>query len=177
MSYQNGFLETPYNAVVVENPADPPNPNLDNMARGTEFTEELPDSRVRVALHGKVRRSYDTGTALEWGGRIYTDSWGINSFSVEPRIYQWLIDDILFVRGRYRFYLQTAADDYEDNFFVLPSDRTQDSDLADFNSHTLGVALNWLATENTTFDLSLDYISRSDGIDHILASIGWHCDF
>lgn len=178
LTYQSGFLETPYNAVVVEDPADAPNPNLDNMARGTEITEELPDSRVRGAIHGKVRRHFGTGTALELGARVYSDSWGISSAALEPRVYQWLIKDQLMLRGRYRLYTQTEADDYQDHFLLTaPSERTQDSDLASFNAHTLGLKLIWYVREDLTLDIGSDIISRDDGIDQLLGSIGLRYEF
>ncbi|MCA9001899.1 MAG: hypothetical protein KDB61_08250, partial [Planctomycetes bacterium] len=48
LTAQSGFLGTPINAVVVEDPGDPPNPNLANNARGTEWDEVLPDTRTRI---------------------------------------------------------------------------------------------------------------------------------
>jgi hypothetical protein len=53
LSTQSGFLETAYNAVVLEDPGLPPNPNLANNANGIEITEELPDTRGAI---GRARR-------------------------------------------------------------------------------------------------------------------------
>ncbi len=175
---QSGFLETAYNAVVVEDPSLPPNPNLDNMARGMEITEELPDTRVRVALNGRIRHYFGGGNALELGGRLYGDDWGITSIAIEPRFYTWLVEDRLRLRLRYRFYTQTAADAYEDHFVLTaPSERTQDSDLADFNSHTFGARLFWDIGKNQTLDFGGEFVKRSDGLDQILGSIGWSIAF
>lgn len=176
-TFQDGFLETPYNAVVIEDSALAPNPNLDNNARGLEVVEELPDSRVRGAIFGRVRHSLSDLTSVELGTRLYTDSWGISSVAVEPRLYRWLVKDVLSARLRYRFYLQTEADDYQDRFFAAPKERTQDSDLADFTSHTVGVRFDWHAAENMRFDIGVDYLLREDDLNQLMASIGLLWEF
>lgn len=173
IAQQSGFLETPYNAVVREDDLLPPNPNLANNARGEELTEELPDDRTRGAVHGWVRTRTEPGRAWELGGRIYSDSWGINSVTVEPRWYQNLVTDTLDMRVRYRFYLQTEADYFDDHFTEPKEFQTQDSDLGDFNTHTFGVLFNWFRGENHSLDFGVDYALRSDGLDHIFASFGW----
>lgn len=176
-TYQSGFLETPYNAVVVEDPGLPPNPNLENLARGIEIVEELPDDRVRAALFGKVRHSLTGRTAVELGSRLYADTWGIASVSMEPRWYQWWVRERLYTRLRYRFYVQTAADDYDDRFELVESKRTQDSDLSAFSSHTFGLQFVWVLSERVRLDLGGDLVKRSDGLDQVLGSIGLRYDF
>lgn len=179
IAHQNGFLETAYNAVVIESldPTFPPNPNLENGARGQEITEELPDTRTRLAVFGRVRRFFGEGSAIELGGRLYSDDWGITSIAVEPRFYTWLVRDKLRLRLRYRYYNQTEADAYQSHFFQTTKERTQDSDLADFHSHTGGIQFLWHPADRQTFDVTFDYVSRSDGIDQILASVGWGIKF
>lgn len=195
---QDGFLETAFNSVVLEDPSDPPNPNLDNNARGVEVTEELPDTRMRHALYGRVRKYFDTGTAVELGTRLYTDSWGVTSESLELRLYQWVVPEVFRVRVRYRFYNQSAADDYSEHFFVAPGnrgpygvgggpDRTQDADLGDFTSHTVGLKLDWTVFKDAealgldrlglSVHVGLDYVLRSDGIDQLLLYGGLKVDF
>lgn len=186
MTHQSGFLETAYNSVVLEDPSYAPNPMLENQARGIEVTEELPDTRLRHALYGEVRKYFDTGTALGVGGRFYADSWGIVSQALELRVYQWLVQDVLRVRARYRFYVQTAADDYDDHFVISPGstavfvatrDRTQDSDLGAFTAHTVGLKVDWQVVTDHHLDLSIDYVLRSDGLDQILFGFGWRWEF
>ena len=178
LSNQSGFLETAYNAVVIEDPLLPPNPNLENNARGTEVTEELPGTRTRAALFGRVRHSLKPGQAVELGGRLYADTWGIGSVTVEPRYYRAL-SDTLRMRLGYRFYVQSEADDYSDEFLAAdptPSERTQDSDLADFYSNTFGTRLDW-GNPKASWSLGLDYVLRSDGLDQLLLALGWHRSF
>jgi len=85
VAHQDGFLGTPYNGVVVEDGATPPFP-FDNDALGTEITEELPDTRTRLALYGRLRQQIVEGTAVELGSRLYSDDWGITSVTFGPRL-------------------------------------------------------------------------------------------
>ncbi|MDA1263889.1 MAG: DUF3570 domain-containing protein [Planctomycetota bacterium] len=173
---QSGYLETPYNAVVIEDPFAPPNGNLDNFARGFEVTEELPDSRLRTAVHAKVRHRLSEGRSIGLGARIYQDDWGITAFSLEPSWHQRL-GDRWAVALRYRIYSQTEADAFAHSFVVIEKERTQDSDLGDFDAHTLGSHFTWFRSESTTWDFGVDYTDRSDGLNHLTATIGWRYSF
>ncbi len=171
LSSQSGYLESPVNAVVLENPADPPNANLANNARGFEFGEELPDSRFRTAIYGKVRHALSDRNALEFGARLYNDDWGVQSYDFTPK-YIHQFDGGLLWDIRYRYYSQTAADAYQANFTgaTLPAERTQDSELAEFDSNLLGTHLRW--GQKSQWDFGLDFLSRSDGLDHMFFSVG-----
>jgi len=176
LTVQNGFLETPYNAVVIED-TDVPNPNLVGNAPGREVTEELDDSRIRSALFGNLRYSLTELDALQLGGRLYTDTWGITGISLETRWYRWLIQDSLKLRLRYRFYTQTEADDYQETFLTETEFRTQDSDLAAFNAQTLGAKLSFFTNENNEVHGTMDYVSREDGLDQILVHFAYRRTF
>jgi hypothetical protein len=175
---QSGFLETAYNAVVVENPALPPNPNLDNLARGTEIAEELPGQRWRGSVQGRVRRQLWPGTALEAGGRAYADDWGLWALTAEPALYQRVFTDALQLRLGYRFTHQEATRYYEDHFLLTaPHYRTQDSDLGDWDAHGVGAHLEWSLSDSLKIDFGGEFVKRSDGIDPIFGSVGISKDF
>ena len=179
-SYQTGFLETAFNAVVIEDANFIPNPNLDNTARGVEITEEVPGKRLRGAIFGRLRRYIDPHSAIELYGRVYTDSWGIDSLTLEPGFHHWVVEDMLRLRIRYRFYLQSDADGFQDHFFRddrFLSFRSQDSDLGDFSSHAVGLKLDWHVTDNLKCDFSGNYTSRDDGIDQVTGSFGFTRQF
>ena len=182
LSFQSGFLETAYNAVVLEDPSFPPNPLLDNQANGIEFTEELPDTRIRAAVQYKARHYLGPARAVELAGRLYGDDWGIFSVAVEPRYYRPLVPDLLNLRLRYRFYTQTEADDYQEHYFGtapgdLPEFRTQDAELAAFDSHGLGVRFDLLPGGRHEWYVDLNYSLRSDELDGIFASVGYTLRF
>ncbi|MCA8923368.1 MAG: DUF3570 domain-containing protein [Planctomycetes bacterium] len=197
LTHQSGFLETAFNGVVLEDPNNPlvgdldPGAfvNLTNLPPGVAVVAEaLPDTRIRAAVFGELRKYLDSGTSLSFRARLYQDSWGIFSVAPELRVYQWIVDDVFRVRFRYRFYAQTAAKDYSRHFFVpsaaRPSDplkpgtrRTQDSDLSEFSSHTIGLKLTLHATDSVELDLGGDYVLREDGIDQLLVSVGVRVGF
>ncbi len=177
VSHQSGFLETPYNAVVIEDPSDPPNPNLANMARGTETPEELPDDRVRVSLDGRVRQLVAPGRAWELASRLYGDSWDILSASLEPAWYQSLVQGKLEGRVRYRFYAQSEAQYFDEHFTAPDRFQTQDSQLGAYSSSTFGAKLVWHTGESHDLVLGLDYSLRSDGLDQVFGYLGWSLSF
>ena len=184
-THQSGFLETAYNFTVMEfegsnaREFDADDWRLDQTAIGMIYPEELPDTRTRGSIFGRVRTSLSPATAIEIGGRLYADSWGIASVTIEPRLYQWLIEDKLSARLRYRFYAQTAADDYSAHFYMEdpPEFMTQDSDLGDFTANGAGIKFSWYVSETLRFDVSGDYILRSDGIDQVLGAVGFNWSF
>ncbi len=179
LTLQSGFLETPYNFVVIEDLEDDTvaNSNLVGNANGREVIEELEDTLIRGAVFGRVRWSLSPRNSVELGGRIYTDSWGLTGVSLEPRWYHWLIDGRLRLRVRYRFYTQTAADAYSEHFYAEPEFRTQDSDMGEFDALTVGGLLTLFSSENSEYDLGVDYVNRSDGINQILARFAYRRNF
>ena len=183
LTLQNGFLSTPYNAVVVEDPSLPPNSNLVGNARGLEGTEVLPDTRARLTLYGRVRHLWTDNLAAELGGRLYGDDWGVSSVTLEPAAIFWIVPEVFRARVGYRFYTQTAADSYQarypgtDPAMDLPEFRTQDADLGAFSSHALGLRFDWFTSPTTRWDLTFDYQSRDDGLDYFFGSIGWTTNF
>ncbi len=170
-STQAGFLETAYNAVVVETPGDPPNPNLANQANGKEYQEVLPDNRNRLSLFGRIRQQLGDRDAIELGGRLYNDDWGIGSYDLTPR-YLHEFGTGLVMDLRYRFYTQSAADAYAEHFTTIPAEGTQDSDLGKFDSDLLGAHFLW-GNPSEAWDVGLNLLSRSDGLDHLFFSIGF----
>lgn len=172
VTVQSGFLETAFNSVVIEDASMEPNPNLINLARGFEITEEMPDTRVRTALFGQIRHTPGARTAVGISARGYIDSWGIQSVTMEPRFYAWLKPDRLQARFRYRYYTQSAADAYQDRFFAETAERTQDSDLGAYQIHGGGLKLDWHLNDSVVLDFSGDVAMRSDGIRIIFGGTG-----
>ena len=176
LTLQNGFLETPYNAVVIEDGSGP-NPNLVGNAPGREVVEVLPDTRVRGALHGQLRHTAGADGAVELGGRLYADDWGIVGLSLEPAYHHWLVPDRHRLRLGYRFYTQTAADAYAEHFTAEEAERTQDADLADFIANSLGVSWIWTPANGDTFSFGVDYTMRSDDLNYLMVNAGYKRPF
>ncbi|MFT5081254.1 MAG: hypothetical protein ACJAZ8_002157 [Planctomycetota bacterium] len=177
-SAQTGFLETAYNAVVAEIPGSPANPLLENNANGIEFAEVLPDSRNRLSVFGRLRQQLGPHDAVEVGTRFYDDDWGIGAYDITPR-YLHEFESGLLLDLRYRFYSQSAADAYGEHFTTAPAageERTQDSDLGEFDSSLLGAHIKW-GDPSEAWDFGVNYLDRSDGLDHIFFNIGWSTSY
>jgi hypothetical protein len=164
---QSGFLSTPYNSVV---------------AAGTEVEEVLPDSRFRNSVHVRVRHLLFEDLAVEPGVGAYFDDWGSRAFNAEIAVWWELVRGLVIVRPSYRYHTQGEVD-----FFVntsaatIPKFRTQDSDLADFNSHTIGLKFIFpkftLLGENHELEVGVDYSKRSDHLDSFGTTVGYQWRF
>jgi hypothetical protein len=107
---------------------------LTTFDRGPEL---LPGERLRHALVGRVAQYLPWNGALHLYYRFYADDWGLVAHSAEVELLQRLAPGIV-VGGFYRFHRQSGVD----FFTVLASPdsvlRTADSDLAPFDSQTIG---------------------------------------
>ncbi len=165
LTSQSGFLSTPYNSVV---------------AAGTEVPEVLPDSRFRNALHARVRHLLLDDLAVEPGLGAYFDDWGATAFNVELMLFWEALPGSVILRPWYRFHSQTEVDDFlSTSAAAIPEFRTQDSDLADFTSHTIGLKLILpvLFGGAQEFEIGVDYTMRSDDLDSMSLSAGWQWKF
>ena len=172
---QDGFLGTPYNGVVIEDGGTPPFP-FANGSLGTEVPENVPRARQRTALWGRWRHLLSPGRSLELGLRAYNDDWGIRAFTFEPRWYAWYEDQSL-LRLRYRLYTQNEADFFAEQFLAPATFQTQDSGLSGFDTHMIGAQYFWFPSQSTRWDVGLDYVSSSDGLDAVIATFGWKWSF
>jgi hypothetical protein len=151
------------------------------VAAGTEVREVLPDSRFRNSIFARIRHLLLEDLAVEPGVGIYFDDWGATAFNVELAAYWEAIPSTLIVRPWYRFHSQTEVDDFvSTSSATIPELRTQDSDLADFTSHTVGIKLilpAFLGGDAREFEIGVDYTMRSDDLDSMSLSAGWQWKF
>lgn len=132
--YLDGFLENPYRRVSVGGGA------------GSLVPERVPDTRLRHAVAGSVRRFVPrSGTSVIAGYRFYIDDWGVLGHTPELRLVQELMP-ALDVHARYRLHWQSAADFYQPVYdsgdFLAAPYITDDVKLSRFTTHTLGLALD-----------------------------------
>jgi hypothetical protein len=126
LSFQSGVLGNTWNTVP--------------LVTGDRVAEKLPDNRWRHAVVGRFAQWLPWDGALKGFYRFYVDNWGVVAHAAEAQLLQRVFDH-LYVRGSYRFYTQTAVD-----FFTTLSDErsslfSADSDLAKFDSQTVGFKL------------------------------------
>ena len=167
LTSQSGFLSTPYNSVV---------------AAGTEVEEVLPDSRFRNAFHARVRHLLWHDLAVEPGAGLYFDDWGTTAWNLEFSLHWEAFPNALIVRPNYRFHGQTEVDDFlDDGASSIPEFRTQDSDLAEFTSHSFGLKLLFphlrFGGQEQELEIGIEYTMRSDDLDALSVTFGWQWRF
>ena len=161
LTLQRGYLGTPAQSVVVGT---------------TEVQENLPDSRIRHALHGRLRYLLLDTLAVEPGVGYYIDDWGASAYSMEVAFHWEAVANTLIVRPGYRFHSQTAIDYFVgEGETTLSEYHTQDSDLGEFTTSTFGLKFTFLKSPlpGDEFEIGFDVASRSDGIDWFTISVGF----
>jgi len=104
--------------------------------------EEVPNARYRHALGARYRHALGSTGSLGMGYRLYLDSWGLMSHTLEPDAsFQIGADDEISVD--YRYYTQNEAGFYRPRYRSRASAGgllTRDRKLSAFYSHALGAA-------------------------------------
>jgi hypothetical protein len=107
--------------------------------------EHHPDQRARYAagLGARIWIAPLSG-ALQPLLRAYRDTWDVRSLSAELG-YEQTIGAGLRVRGRGRYYVQSAAAFYSDDYVLAPRGRyfTGDRELSPMRSALLGAQVSW----------------------------------
>ncbi len=125
-----GFQSNPYRAIWI----------------GTAAQEHHPDNRARFAV-GLGTRIWlrPIGGALQIFGRGYRDTWNVTSFSAELG-YERNLGELFRARVRGRYYQQTAAAFYSDDYTLAPAGQyfTGDRELSDMRSYLAGARLEFI---------------------------------
>jgi hypothetical protein len=155
----DGFQSNPYRAVRVA---------------GVDAQESSPFVRGRLALFARLRLAFPRAHgALGVDLRGYSDTWGVDSGTVEMSYHQYLGQKILF-RLRARAYQQTKAVFFEDaidyaNFGATGAFFTGDRELSPLRNELVGAKMSYLAVADDAglvwglFD-EIDFHLRAEGI-------------
>ncbi|MFQ5603763.1 MAG: DUF3570 domain-containing protein [bacterium] len=127
LSLVSGFQSNPYRSVFAE---------------GQHRLEIHPVNRKRAAVYLKVNRYFKTRTSLNMGYRFYRDNWQIQSHTVDIFYHQYF-SEIVLIRYRYRYYVQSAAYFYRSAYTVSQAFMTSDYKLEPFTSHLFGLKLEY----------------------------------
>lgn len=176
---QQGLLSTPFQRVQFADIAD---------VVIQEFTyaddvERLPDSRLKIAMGGRLHYYISEIFTVRTFYRYYTDDWGIKSHTASIEI-PIKITDKFTIYPSYRFYMQTAADYFAPFNQHLSTQQfyTSDYDLSDFeaNQYGFGVSYTDIFTKFHIWKLGLKSIDlrfrqydRNSGLSASLFSGGF----
>lgn len=137
---QNGLLSTPFHRVYF---ADKEDYFYENFHLADDV-EQLPDSRVKIALGARLNYFVNHRVTLRTYYRYYTDDWGITSHTASLEI-PVKITDKFTLYPSYRFYNQTAADYFALYNEHLSTDKfyTSDYDLSEFSANNYGFGISY----------------------------------
>jgi hypothetical protein len=119
------------------------NPYRNVYAGGSNVPERHPDQRQRRDVFMRVSQYLPNRSSLKINYRLYNDDWGIWSHEVGTRLSQYLTHG-LSARWEYRWYTQTAADFYRDEYATtdgIDGYRSGDYRMDRLASHLFGAGL------------------------------------
>ncbi len=126
----NGLQHNPYRNVYVD---------------GAYVPELHPDSRTRRDVFVKVSQYLPGRSSVKLAYKIYNDDWGISSHTIETKFHQYVGDQVI-VRHRYRYYTQSAADFFREDYLApggVNGYRSGDYRMSEFSAHLFGTKLSW----------------------------------
>ena len=124
---QDGLLSTPFQRVYFSDVAD----SFIEQFQLADDVEQLPDSRFKVALGGRLNYYIDETFVVRTFYRYYFDDWGITSHTISVEV-PIKLSDKFTIYPSYRFYNQSAADYFGAYESHLSTDEfyTSDYDLS-----------------------------------------------
>jgi hypothetical protein len=145
--------------------------------------ERLPDSRLKIAIGGRLNYYINETFVLRTFYRYYSDDWGIKSHtaSIEVPI---KLNDKFTLYPSYRFYNQSAADHFAKYEEHLATDEfyTSDYDLSKYaaNQYSFGLSYTDIFTKFhiskfglKSIDLKYTYYDRGNTLSASIISAGF----
>ncbi len=168
LSDSSGYLNDPYKILSVVDPVSgAPIPRIPPAgAEGPlhEYRfENRPDTRTKHSLFAQGKYYLD-GKVLDVSWRYMTDDWGIDSQTVDTRLF-WPVGERSSLQPHFRFYTQSEADFYRASLVAgeaLPAFASADYRLGDFDAITAGVRYGRRLDSGNELGLRLEYY-RQDG--------------
>jgi Protein of unknown function (DUF3570) len=120
------------------------NPYRNVYAGGTIVPERHPDHRQRQDAFVKVNQYLPNRSSLKFSYRFYNDDWGIDSHELGGKLSQYITQGF-YARYEYRYYTQTAADFYRDEYASvngIDGYRSGDYRMDALSSHLFGFGIN-----------------------------------
>ncbi|WP_435412744.1 DUF3570 domain-containing protein [Psychroserpens mesophilus] len=154
---QQGLLSTPFQRVYFSDVAD----SFIEDFHLADDVEQLPDSRFKVAIGGRLHYYINETFVVRTFYRYYFDDWGIKSHTASIEI-PIKLSDKFTVYPSYRFYNQTAADYFAAYEEHVSTDEfyTSDYDLSKYsaNQYSLGATYTDIFTKFHIWKLGLKSI-------------------
>lgn len=137
---QNGLLSTPFQRVYFADVADA---FIQDFQLADDI-ERLPDSRLKLAIGGRLNWFVNEYLTMKSYYRYYFDDWGIlsHTFKIEPAV---KISQRFTIYPSYRFYNQTAANYFNIYEKAMSTDLfyTSDYDLSKYHANQIGLGVSY----------------------------------
>jgi hypothetical protein len=129
---EDGYLSNPYRSARI---------------LGASLPERYPGTRDSQAVAVRAVQAFSSGSrpvisSLRAEYRYFRDNWGIRSNTLAFALQRYFGDRVLG-EARYRYYQQSAASFYSDNFTTEMVYMARDKELSTFSSHSLGYKVSW----------------------------------
>ena len=137
---QQGLLSTPFQRVYFADVADS---FIENFQLA-DAVEQLPDSRFKIALGGRLNWYLSDRFVLRTFYRYYSDNWGLNSHTANIELPIKLTDKFT-VYPSFRYYQQTAANYFRPYETALSTEEfyTSDFDLSKYVANQFGMGVSY----------------------------------
>jgi hypothetical protein len=137
---QEGLLSTPFQRVYF---ADIDNSFIDDFHLA-EAIEQLPDSRFKIAIGGRLNWYLNEKISLRTFYRYYFDDWGITSHTAGIEV-PIKLSSKFTIYPSYRFYNQTEADYFRPYETALSTETyyTSDYDLSQYSANQFGLGASY----------------------------------
>lgn len=129
---EDGYLSNPYRSVRI---------------LGASSPERYPGTRDSQAIAVRIVKGFSSESrpvmsSLRTEYRYFQDNWGIHSHTLAFALQRYFGDRVVG-EARYRYYQQSAASFYSDNFATEMTYMARDKELSTFSSHSLGAKISW----------------------------------
>lgn len=137
---QQGLLSTPFQRVYFADIADS---FIDNFQLA-DAVEQLPDTRFKIALGGRLNWFLSDRFVLRTYYRYYNDTWGIASHTANFELPIKLTNNFT-IYPSYRYYRQSAADYFRPYETALSTEEfyTSDYDLSEYVANQIGLGVSY----------------------------------
>ncbi|MFT6370401.1 MAG: hypothetical protein ACJAWH_001484 [Maribacter sp.] len=137
---QQGLLSTPFQRVYLTDVADS---FIENFQLA-DAVEQLPDSRFKIAVGGRLNWFLNEIVVLRTFYRYYSDNWGITSHTANFEL-PIKLSDKFTVYPSYRYYQQTASDYFRPFETAISTEQfyTSDYDLSEYKANQLGLGVSY----------------------------------
>jgi hypothetical protein len=148
---EEGFLSNPYRSARL---------------LGASLPERYPRTRDSQALSLRAIQGFGgagrpLGSSVRVEYRYFQDTWGIKANTVGLAMQRYFGDRFIG-EARYRYYQQSAASFYSDDFQTEMTYMARDKELSTFQSHSLGAKLTWTffnrPSVRSSLSLAYDYM-------------------